>query len=125
MGCTGELAEEMDKDTFLQLVSSVFSSGGLRYSGTGGGKIRKVAVCGGSGAGLISNAINSGSDAFVTADIKYHSFFEAAGRILLIDTGHYESEKFSVEILYDLVIKKFPTFALRFSENNTNPINYY
>jgi dinuclear metal center YbgI/SA1388 family protein len=125
MGCTGELKEEMDKDAFLQLVSSVFSCGCLRYSGSGGGKIRKVAVCGGSGAGLISDAISSGSDAYVTGDIKYHSFFEATGRILLIDAGHFESEKFSAEILYDLVIKKFPKFALRFSENNTNPINYY
>jgi dinuclear metal center YbgI/SA1388 family protein len=125
MGCTGELHEELDMDDFLKLVSSVFGAGGLRYSRSGKGKIFKVAVCGGSGAGLISDAINSGSDAYVTADIKYHSFLEAAGRILLIDTGHFESEKFSAEILYDLIIKKFPTFALRFSENNTNPINYY
>ena len=56
--------------------------------------------------------------------IKYHKYFDAEGRILLVDTGHFESEKFSAEIIYDLIIKKFPKFAVRFSETNTNPINY-
>jgi len=73
---------------------------------------------------MINSAIGSGSDVFLTADIKYHNYFDAENRILLIDTGHFESEKFSTEILYDLIIKKFPKFAVRFSETNTNPINY-
>ena len=74
---------------------------------------------------LLNDAIASGADAFVTADIKYHTFFDAENKILLVDTGHFESEKFSVEILKDLIIKKFPKFAVRFSETNTNPINYF
>ena len=86
--------------------------------------LKRVALCGGSGASLISNAIASGADAFVTADIKYHNFFDADNMILLVDSGHFESEKFTTEILYDLIIKKFPKFAVRFSETNTNPINY-
>jgi putative NIF3 family GTP cyclohydrolase 1 type 2 len=81
-------------------------------------------VCGGSGVSFLNAAIASGAEAFVTADIKYHSYFEAENRILLIDMGHYESEKFVTEILYDLIIKKFPKFAVRFSKTNTNPINY-
>ena len=89
-----------------------------------GKAIRKVAVCGGAGATLLRDALAARADAFVTGDVKYHDFADAAGRILLIDAGHFETEKYSTEILYDLIIKKFPTFALRFSGKNKNPINY-
>jgi dinuclear metal center YbgI/SA1388 family protein len=125
LGCTGNLKETMGKNKFLDYVANVFSAKGIRYSSFMGNKISKVALCGGSGASLLRDAISSGADAFLTADIRYHTFFDAENRILLADIGHYESEKFSVEILYNLIIKKFPTFALRFSEINTNPINYF
>lgn len=125
LGCIGELKEQMDAGEFIKRLADVFSASGLRYSRVTGGKISKVALCGGTGASLLREAVASGADAFVTADIKYHAFFDAENRILLADIGHYEGEKFSVEILYDLIIKKFPTFALRFSEINTNPINYF
>jgi dinuclear metal center YbgI/SA1388 family protein len=123
-GCTGEFDDTMAEDDFLKLVSSVFGAKGVRYTKPTGKPVEKVALCGGSGASLISAAISSGADAFVTADIKYHNFFDADNKILLVDTGHFESEKFSTEILYDLIVKKFPKFAVRFSETNTNPINY-
>jgi putative NIF3 family GTP cyclohydrolase 1 type 2 len=84
----------------------------------------KVALCGGAGGDLIKNAIACGADAFITGDLRYHDFTEYADRILLADAGHFETEKFSAGILYDLIIKKFPTFAVLFSEKNTNPINY-
>jgi dinuclear metal center protein, YbgI/SA1388 family len=125
LGCTGELKKPVDKAGFMDLIKTVFSANCIRYSKYTGSKISKVALCGGSGASLLREAIASGADAFVTADIKYHAFFDAENRILMVDIGHYESEKFSVEILYNLIIKKFPTFALRFSEINTNPINYF
>ncbi|MGA1978174.1 MAG: Nif3-like dinuclear metal center hexameric protein [Bacteroidales bacterium] len=125
MGCIGELKSPMDEMDFLKYIDNVFTAPGLRYSKPVGKKISKVALCGGSGAFMTMDAISRGADAFLTADIKYHAFFEADGKILLADIGHYESEKYSVEILYDLIIKKFPTFALRFSEINTNPINYF
>jgi dinuclear metal center YbgI/SA1388 family protein len=124
LGCTGEFAEPINESDFLSLISSVFDAKGVRYSKITGRKIKKVALCGGSGASLLNEAITSGADAFVTGDIKYHSYFEAENKILLIDSGHFESEKFSTEILYDLIIKKFPKFAVRFSKTNTNPINY-
>jgi dinuclear metal center YbgI/SA1388 family protein len=123
-GCTGDLKETMETKAFLELAAEVFSSPGIRYSKYDGNRISKVALCGGSGAFLLREAIASGADAYLTSDIKYHNFFDAEKRILLADIGHYESEKFCVEILYNLIIKKFPTFALRFSEINTNPINY-
>ncbi len=124
LGCLGDLTEPMDEKNFLKFLSSGFSAGGVRFSKLTGKKIKKVALCGGSGSSLIKEAMESGADAFVTADIKYHTFFEADNKLLIADIGHYESEKFATEILYDLIIKKFPKFAVRFSEINTNPINY-
>jgi len=124
LGCTGVLDDPISEAELLKLVSSVFGAKGVRYSNPLGKKVKKIALCGGSGISLLSDAIASGADAFITADIKYHNFFDAENKILLVDIGHFESEKFSAEILYDLIIKKFPKFAVRFSETNTNPINY-
>jgi dinuclear metal center YbgI/SA1388 family protein len=124
LGCTGDMPEPMEEKNFLRSVESVFAAKGIRYSKLTGNKITKVALCGGSGGALIKEAIASGANAFITADVRYHSFFEAGNKMIIIDIGHYESEKFSAEILYNLITKKFPTFALRFSEINTNPVNY-
>jgi len=124
LGCIGEFDDAKNENDFLRLVSEVFGAKGVRYSKHIGNPVKKVALCGGSGASLLNLAIASGSDAFITADIKYHNFFEADNKILIVDTGHFESEKYATEILYDLIIKKFPKFAVRFSEKNTNPINY-
>jgi len=124
LGCIGEPRQPLSIKDFLSLVSTMFSAHGIRYSGNLGKKIKKVALCGGSGSSLLDTAVSSGADVFVTGDIKYHTWFDAEGRILLVDCGHFESEKFSTEILYELIVKKFPKFAVRFSETNTNPINY-
>ncbi len=124
LGCLGEFDQAISEVDFLKLVSAQFDAEGIRYSDPTGRPVKKVALCGGSGASLLSNAIGAGADAFVTADVKYHNFFDALNTILLVDAGHFESEKFTTEILYDLIIKKFPKFAVRFSETNTNPINY-
>ena len=124
LGCTGMLKDEMTENEFLEFVSRIFGSKGIRYSKLSGKPLRKVALCGGSGSSLLNDAVTSGADVFITADVKYHSFFDAEGRILLIDAGHYETEKFAVDILKELIIKKFPKFALRFSEIITNPVNY-
>jgi dinuclear metal center YbgI/SA1388 family protein len=124
-GCFGKFHDPMPETEFLSLVSSVFDAPGLRYSKLTGKPVRNVALCGGSGAFLLSKAISSGADAYVTSDVKYHDYFMTENKILLVDTGHFESEKFSREILKDLIIKKFPKFAVRFSETNTNPINYF
>jgi len=125
LGCTGEFAEPIDEKRFLELLSVTFNSKGIRSSDLTGKIIKRVSVCGGAGISLLNDAVISGSQAFVTGDIKYHNYFEADKRLLLVDIGHFESEKFSSEIIYDLIIKKFPKFAVRFSEINTNPINYF
>jgi putative NIF3 family GTP cyclohydrolase 1 type 2 len=124
LGCTGTLNEPVKTADFPALLAKIFSAKGVRYSSCEGEMIWKVAVCGGAGSTLLNDAISCKADAFVTSDVKYHSFLDASGRIFLADIGHYESEIAAKEILYDIIIKKFPKFALRFSEVNTNPINY-
>jgi dinuclear metal center YbgI/SA1388 family protein len=124
MGCIGELSTPVSEEEFISLTASVFGAPHLRYSRLTGKPVRKVAMCGGAGSSLLNDAISSGADVFITGDIKYHSYFEAENRILMVDAGHFETEKFTSEILYDLIIKKFPKFAVRFSGINTNPINY-
>jgi len=124
LGCIGELPAPLTGMDFLIHLSKIFGASGIRYSQIPDKPVRTVALCGGSGISLLADALRSGADSFVTGDVKYHEFFGAEGKILLTDIGHFESEKFTTEILYDLIIKKFPTFALRFSETNTNPINY-
>jgi len=125
LGCIGEMPDPLSENDFLKLVSSVFEAKGIRYSDLIGKPVKKVALCGGSGASLLKQAIDAGADVFLTADIKYHDFFGAENKILIVDAGHSETEKFSREILKDLIIKKFPKFAVRFSETNSNPINYF
>ena len=123
-GLVGELEEPQDELTFLKNLKPLLKTNCVRYTAVTGKKIKKVAVCGGSGSFLIKNAISAGADVFVTADLKYHQFFDAEGKILLADVGHFESEQFTGEIFYDLLIEKFPTFAVRLSKTNTNPVNY-
>jgi dinuclear metal center YbgI/SA1388 family protein len=123
-GCVGELDNEMTELDLLLKLSEVFGSKGIRHSPLLKRSVKRVAMCGGAGSAYIGDAIRSGADVYITGDVKYHDFGAVAGEILLADIGHFESEKFSTEIIYDLIIKKFPTFALRFSEKNTNPINY-
>ncbi|WP_163717205.1 Nif3-like dinuclear metal center hexameric protein [Mangrovibacterium lignilyticum] len=123
-GMVGELPQAMDEVGFLQMVKKQFGCGVIRHSPLFGKNIQKVAVCGGSGSFLIRQAINSGADIFITGDLKYHQFFEAEGKIILADIGHFESEQYTKEVFYELLTKKFPKFAIRLSGINTNPINY-
>ncbi len=88
------------------------------------GKIQKVALCGGSGRFLLERAIAASADVFVSADFKYHDYFEANNDIMIADIGHYESEVFTKELIYERLTKNFAKFAFRLSEVDTNPINY-
>jgi dinuclear metal center YbgI/SA1388 family protein len=124
-GAIGTLSAPLTGFLLLDHLKKTFGTPVIRYSGDPGLPVSRVAVCGGSGAGLINAAARAGAGAFITGDIKYHSFTEAPSSMLVADIGHYESEKFSLTVLYDLIIKKFPKFALRFSEIKTNPINYF
>lgn len=123
-GIIGELEVPMDELEFLKQVKATFKAGSLRFTKLNGRKIQKIALCGGSGSFLLNNAISSGADVFISADFKYHQFFDAEDKIVIADIGHYESEQFTSEIFYEILIKKITNFAVRLSEINTNPINY-
>ena len=88
-------------------------------------EVQTIAVCGGAGSFLLKEAIAAGADIFITGDFKYHQFFDAEGKIIIADIGHYESEQFTIEIFSEVLRENFPTFAVRFTSINTNPINYY
>ncbi|HEX8516166.1 MAG TPA: Nif3-like dinuclear metal center hexameric protein [Bacteroidia bacterium] len=122
-GMVGEV-DETDELEFLKFIKSQMKAGSIKYTPLLGRKIKKVAVCGGSGSFLLGDAIRSGADIFITSDLKYHQFFDSEGQTVIADIGHYESEQFTTELFYDILKKKFSTFALHLSKINTNPINY-
>lgn len=124
-GLVGEFEKALNEKDFLSLLKKNMKLSCIRYTPFTGKKIKKIAICGGSGSFLLPNAIGSGADAFVTADFKYHQFFDAEGKILITDIGHYESEQFTPEILYEFLKEKFTTFATRISKTTTNPVNYF
>lgn len=123
-GMIGELEEEIDEIEFLAKVKAAFQSGCVRHTDTLSKKVKTVAFCGGAGSFLLGDAIAQKADVFITGDFKYHQFFDAEGKIIIADIGHYESEQYTSELFAELLNKKFPKFATRLSEVNTNPINY-
>jgi dinuclear metal center YbgI/SA1388 family protein len=124
LGMIGELDKPMDEKEFLQFVKEKMECGSIRHSAFTGKKIKKVAVLGGSGSYAIKNAIQANADVFLTADLKYHQFYEAENQLLLADIGHFESERFTKNYIVDFLKKKIPNFAIIFSEENTNPVKY-
>ncbi|HJM16781.1 MAG TPA: Nif3-like dinuclear metal center hexameric protein, partial [Flavobacteriales bacterium] len=123
-GIVGELKEEVDSEEFLEILKRTMNTDCIRHTKLVKSTIRKVAVCGGSGSFLLNNAKGVGADIFITSDFKYHEFFTAENNIIIADVGHYESEQFTKELIYDLLINNFSKFAVLLSKINTNPINY-
>lgn len=124
LGCIGELAEPIEETEALLMVKKTFGTECLRHTALTGRKVRKVAVCGGSGAEFINDAIMAGADIYVTGDIKYHEFFNAENKIVIADIGHFESERATKEIFYAEISKIFPKFAVRMSESEHNVVRY-
>jgi dinuclear metal center YbgI/SA1388 family protein len=123
-GMIGELPGGENEIGFLSRLPVIFGCKVIRHTYLLGMPVRKVAVCGGSGGFLLPAAIAAGADIFITSDMKYHDFFDAEEKIVVADIGHYESEQFTKELFYEILIKKFPNFALRLSEVKTNPVLY-
>jgi putative NIF3 family GTP cyclohydrolase 1 type 2 len=124
-GVIGQLETEMAGEEFLGELKRVFKTPLIRHSRIGSEKIRTVAVCGGAGSFLITKALKAGADAFVTADLKYHEFFDANDRLLLADIGHYESEQFTIDLIHADLAQKFPNFAVLKTGVITNPVHYF
>ncbi len=123
-GIIGELATSVEEKEFLLKIKEKFNLTMVKYSGLTGKKIQKIAVCGGSGASLLKKAMDQRADVYISADFKYHDFFLAENKIIIVDIGHFESEQFTKEIFFEQLTEKFPKFAVHFSEVNTNPINF-
>ena len=123
-GMIGTLDNETDELEFLKQVKSRLGSAVIRHTALRNKKVKRVAVCGGAGGFLLQQAISAGADVFITADYKYHEFFDADGKILIADVGHFESEQFTQQLLLELITEKFPNFALHLTAQSTNPINY-
>lgn len=124
-GMVGVLPQPLSEKDFLKMASEVLQIPVLRHSPLRDKKIEKVAVCGGSGAFLLPVAKKANADVFLTADIKYHDFFEADGALLMVDAGHFETEQFTKELIADILREKIPNFAVLISEVNTNAVGYY
>ncbi len=124
LGVVGNLPEPIPSIPFIELVKQTFSSPCVKYSNPTKENIQRVAICGGTGISLLPQALASSADVFVTADVKYHQFFDADSRITILDIGHFESEQFTIDIFYDLLSKKISNFAVLKSKVKTNPINY-
>ena len=111
--------------SFLQQLKATFGVHTLRYSGNLTRSIKRVALCGGSGAFLIQKAISRGADIYVTGDLKYHEFQGHEQRIILADIGHYESEQFTKELFADIIAALHPDFEVNFAKAETNQIKYF
>ena len=124
-GVIAELEQTMSERDFLVHLKSRFNLQGIRHTPLLNKPVKRVALCGGAGSFLISNALASNADMFISSDIKYHEFFDADGKMVIADIGHFESEQFTTELLHQLLAEKFPTFAILKSGIKTNPVNYF
>lgn len=124
-GLVGELPEPLSETAFLGLLKSKFNLSVIRHTPLLNKMVKKVALCGGAGSFLIGAAASSGADFYITGDIKYHEFFDANNRLVVADIGHFESEQFTIDLLYEVLSQKFPTFAIQKSGVKTNPVHYF
>ncbi len=126
-GMIGEIAKDTEGVSeldFLQFLKEKMGVSCIKYTALLNRKIKKVAVCGGAGGFLLNQAIGAGADIFITADYKYHEFFDADGKILIADIGHFESEQFTIDLLQELLQKQFAELIVFSTKNITNPVNY-
>ncbi|PHN03045.1 Nif3-like dinuclear metal center hexameric protein [Flavilitoribacter nigricans] len=123
-GVIGFLPEPMAPDQFLKYLKERMQTDCVRHTEILDRQIEKVAVCGGAGGFLLRQAIGQGAQVFVTADYKYHEFFDADGNIIIADIGHYESEQFTIQLLHEIISQKFSNFAVHCTKVRTNPVYY-
>lgn len=124
-GLVGEWPTALAEADFLDKLKQIFGLQAVRHTRLTGRAIQRVALCGGSGAFLLGRAKAAGADAFVTGDVKYHQFFDADGKLLLADIGHYGSEQFTMHLVQRRLGEHFPTFAVRLTETVTDPIYHH
>ena len=124
-GMIGDLPKSQSWESFLDKIKGIFKASVLRHTEIVKEKVQKIAICGGAGSFLLDEAIAQNADVYISADFKYHEFFDADGKIMILDPGHFESEQFTTELFKEIISGKFPNIALRFSVVKTNPIHYF
>jgi dinuclear metal center YbgI/SA1388 family protein len=124
-GMIGDLKLPVSETQILKQLKESFRVPIVRHSALTGKSISRIAICGGAGSFLISNALQEGADWFISSDIRYHEFFSGERRMVIADIGHFESEQFTVDLLHDVILEKFHNFAVLKSGILTNPVNYY
>ena len=124
-GIIGDLPEPMEEASLFNMLQTSFGLSVIKHSKFLQKRVQKIAICGGAGSFLIGPAIGAGAHVLISADLKYHEFFDANGRILIADIGHWESEQYTADLLIDILQAKFPTFAVLNSVIKTNPVNYF
>lgn len=124
-GLIGRLKNPVQPSDFLKHLKQQMKTDCIRHTALPEKPVEKIAVCGGSGSFLLRDALRAGADVFITGDFKYHQFFDADGKIIIADIGHYESEQFTKELLADILKNNFPNFAILLSNISTNPIKYF
>ena len=124
-GMIGDLPFAVTEVQFLKDVQKHFGLQVIRHTALINNEVSRIALCGGAGIFLLSAALSAKADVFITSDIKYHEFFDANGRMLLADIGHYESEQYTIDLLFDILRQNFPNFAVLKTGINTNPVHYF
>ncbi|MEO6547340.1 MAG: Nif3-like dinuclear metal center hexameric protein [Ferruginibacter sp.] len=124
-GIVGELDTDITEKEFLEVLTKTFRLSVVRHTPLIGKMVKRVALCGGAGSFLIEKAAATGVDFYITGDLKYHEFFDADGKMVIADIGHYESEQFTIDLLFDVLREKFTNFAVQKTSVQTNPVNYF
>jgi putative NIF3 family GTP cyclohydrolase 1 type 2 len=123
-GMLGQLPEQMEELEFLHFLKRQMQTACVKHTALRGKPVQRVALCGGAGGFLLPAAIRAQADVFITADYKYHEFFDADGHLMITDIGHFESEQFTIPLLKELISDKFSNFAVYETVHNTNPVSY-
>ncbi len=123
-GIVGEPEHVLPTEEFLRTVRDRLSLKCIRYSGITRPTVRRAALCTGAGASMMSAAKRAGADVYLSADFKYNDFLDADRELVIADIGHFESEYCAIDLIYEIIRKKMPTFALHKSMRSVNPVNY-
>lgn len=125
-GVVGTLPRPESAMALMSRIKAIFDVGAIRYSDIPADDfmVQRVAICTGAGGSLIDDALRADADLYVTADLRYNDFMCGDSCMILADIGHFESEFCAIRILFDILSKKFNTFAVRKSVNSRNPIHY-
>ena len=124
LGCIGELKQPITETAMLHYIKDKLNVQYIRHTQTSDRLVARVALCGGSGAEFISQAIREKAGIYITADVKYHDFFNTENQIVIADIGHFESEQCIKEVFYEQISKNFINFAILMAECDKSPVEY-